>query len=94
MHMMGHAIAGGGENDAELRGTGLQESMVVGVARIRLDDIMVDVADRSLWFDRINPQRFEFQIHYGSSRVLGQSLVDCQTDFSTFGEFSFHEVLA
>ena len=46
VHLVADAVAGAGEDDAVLRGDGLQVAVVVGVLEPDLEGVVVDVAHR------------------------------------------------
>ena len=74
------AVAGLGVPQAELPGRAAQELVVVGVAAVGLEQVVVDVLGRQLGADPIQTHGLELEHHHGAGGVLGQGLVDPQSD--------------
>jgi hypothetical protein len=66
--------------------------VIIGVARVRLDDVVIDVADRDFRLGRGDSQRFELQVDHRPGRILGQRLIDLQADFGPLFEFALGQV--
>ena len=74
--MVRDTVAGRGIDNAEFSGAGLQETMIVGVAGVGLDEVMIDIADGNRRFDTGYVHRLEFQIDRRACGVLRQNLID------------------
>ena len=79
MYLMADAVAGAGEPDAVLGGNGLDIAVVVGVLKAGLQGVVVDIGNRTLRLDPVDPHGLEFQIGHGAGGVLRQRLVDPQS---------------
>ena len=90
--MVRNAVAGTGIDDAEFRRARLQETVVVGVAGIGLDDVMVHVTHRAIDLDARQSHGFEFEIGHGPGGVLRQRLVDAQADLFAGIEFALDQM--
>lgn len=59
----------------------LDEQVVVKVFRTALQHVVVDVRHRAFGFYTVDAHCFQFEIRHGPGGVLGQSLVNTNTDF-------------
>ena len=66
--------------------------MVIGVLEVFLEEVMVHILGRKLGPDARNSQGFEFQHDQGAGRVLGQCLIDFQTDLFAGPHTAFNQV--
>ena len=78
---------------AVLPGDGPQHSVIVRVLVVPLDDVVVDVLDRSLHPDPRHPQLLELHAGHGSGSVLEERLVHAQRDRRPRLQMSFDQVL-
>ena len=80
---MADTVARAGEDDAVLRGEGLEEPVVVGALEPRLEHAVVDVRDGELVADARKPERLELEVGERPRRVLRQGLIDPQGDLGS-----------
>ena len=86
------AVARLGVPDAESAAGAVEKQVVVGVAFVGLQQVVVDVLRAELGANAVEPH------HQGAGGVLGQGLVDAQTDLLAWlevacGEVRFDELL-
>jgi hypothetical protein len=94
VHRVADAVAGLGVPDAEAAAGAAQEQVVVGVAVVRLQQVVVDVLCRQLGLDSVELHRLELEHHHGARRVLGQRVVDPDRDLFARSHLAIDEVAA
>jgi len=72
--------------------------MVIGAFKIFLEEVMVHILGGKLGAGAWNSQGFKFQHDQGAGRVMGQCLIDFQTDLfaglhATFDQVTFDKLL-
>lgn len=92
VHVVGHAVSRWREHRTVLGRRALQEAVIIRVSRIRLDDIVVHIADRLFRLDSLCSKRLEREIDQGTSRVLGQCLINLQPDLASELDLSVDSV--
>ena len=75
VNLMANAVAGSGKVEAVFFRHGLNESVVVGVFKSRLESIVVYVCHRKLRAYPRNSHGLKLQICHGAGGVLSQSLI-------------------
>ena len=83
VELVADAGAGPGVHAAEFGRHGAQEAVVVRVAEVHLERVVVHVAQGNIGLDPGDAQGFELEPRHGPGGVLGQGLVDAQTDFAS-----------
>ena len=78
--------------DAELFARAKQKQVVVGILEIRLQQIVIDVLGRHLGLGPGNLHGLKLQHHHGSGGILGQGLIDAQSNFLPRRHFPVHQV--
>ena len=91
---MGDSVAGLGEPQAVALGRRLEEQVVLRVLLIRLEEVVVDVLDGQLCAHAVQSQCFEFEHHHRARGVLGECLIDGQTDLVARLRRPFHQMRA
>ena len=89
---MADSVAGAGKPDSEFFGGALNKEMVVGVLKAGLQRIVVNIGDRAFGFDPGDPDALKFEVGHGAGRVLGQRLINFQTDFAAGSHFPGNQV--
>ena len=89
---MADAVAGAGEDDAELLRDRLEVGVVVGVLEADLDRVVVDVGDRELGLDAIGAHALELEVGHRAGGVLRERLVDLEGDLVPRRELAGDEV--
>ena len=67
--------------------------MVIGVLEVRLHQVVVHVADRQLGPDPGDADGLEFEVGHGARGVLGQGLVDAQSDLLPLPQLTRHQMV-
>ena len=93
MHLMTDAVARTGEVDAVLLAHRLNEAMVVGVLKARLQGVVVDIGDRALGANAVYAHRLKFKIRHRAGGVLCECLVDTDTDVGALYHLAGDEVV-
>ena len=57
--------------------------MIISITEIGLQQIMIHILGGKLGFDPRYPHSFKLQHHHRTGGILGQGLIDLQTDFFT-----------
>ena len=94
VHLMTDTITWSGVINAIFRGNILQVDVVISVAKIALQHVVIDVADCDFRLDRRDPEGFELEVDHGARGVLGQRLIDGQTDLGALLKLAFDQVFA
>ena len=89
---MTHSIARAAEPDAESLTGALQEKVVVGILVIGLNQVMVHILHRDLCPRPLQAHGFQFQHHQCPGCILGQSLVNTDTDHLPGNHLAFQEM--
>ena len=92
MHLVADSVAGPGEVEAVLGRNGLQVAVVVMVLEVRLQGVVVHVADGDLRLDPRDADRLELQVGHGSGRVLRQGLVNADPELGVLRGIALDEV--
>ena len=77
---MAHPVAGPAVPDPEPPAGATQEPVVVRVLEVGLQQVVIDILRRHLRLNPVQAQRLELEHHHGAGGVLGQGLVDLQSD--------------
>ena len=83
VELVADAGAGPGVHAAEFGRHGAQETVVVGVAEVHLERVVIHVAQGNVGLDPWDAQSLELEPCHSPGGVLGQGLVDAQTDFAS-----------
>ena len=89
---MADAVAWAAVGDAEVFGGTLDEEVVVKVFWAALQHIVVDIGNGAFSFYAVNAHGFQFQIGHRTSGILGEGLVDAETDFTARDHLTIGEV--
>jgi hypothetical protein len=92
MNLMANAVARSGKVEAVFFRHGLNESVVVGVFKSRLESVVIYVCHRKLRADPRNSHSLKLQICHGAGGVLSQSLVYFQRHFFSRRHFAAYEM--
>jgi len=92
MHLMADAVARRRVVQAELAGRALQEDVVVRVLEVRLEHVVIHVADRQLGLHTRNADGLELQVGHCAGRVLGQGLVNADADLRSFPQLALDDM--
>lgn len=66
--------------------------MVIRIFVVFLDEVVVNVLAGEFGFDLRKLHGFEFEHHHGTGGVLGEGLVDFDSDVLTWDHFSVHKM--
>ena len=86
VQLVADAGAGRRKHQTILGGDGAQKAMVIGVAKARLQSIVVHITDRKPGFNSGHAYGLKLQIGHGPGGVLRQRLVNAQS----YGLARFH----
>ena len=92
MNLMADTVAGARKPNSVLFGNRTDKTVVIGVLEAALERIVVDIGNRALCLYAVNAHRLKLQISHCSRSVLGERLVDFQTDFLTLFHLSVNNV--
>ena len=92
VHRVRDAVAGLGEPQPPLARRRSQEQVVVGVAEVRLQQVVVDVLRRDLRADLRDAELLELEHHHRPGGVLRERLVDPQPDLAPGGQLALEQV--
>ena len=92
MNLVADPVARPGKFQAVLLRHGLNEPVVIGVHETGLQGVVVDVGHRKVRLHPGHPHGLEFQIGHGAGRILGQSLVNAETDFRSRRHIPFSQM--
>jgi len=67
--------------------------VVVGVAKVGLQDVVIDVLGRHLRVCPVEVHRLQLEHDHRAGGVLGERLVDPDTDLGAGGHLAFDDVL-
>ena len=66
--------------------------MVVRILVVFLDEVVIHILGRQLCLDAVETHRLEFQHHQRSGRILGERLVDVDTDLPAGDHLALNEM--
>jgi hypothetical protein len=92
MHRMADAVSRPTVPQSELAAGAAQKKMVVGIFKVRLQKVVIDILGREFGLDSRDLHRFEFEHDHRSGGVLGEGLIDFETDLVTGVHTSFNQV--
>ena len=92
VHLVADAVAGLGEPRPVARGGRLHVPVVVGVARVRLVDVVVDVAHHPRGLDPRKAHGLELQPRHVAVGVREQALVHAQADLLSSRRLAGHQM--
>ena len=91
--VMADPVARPREPEAVARGHPLQETVIVGVLEVDLEDVVIDVDNRGFDLYAIDLEELELHAGHRSGRVLREGLVDAERDLLAGNEVAALEVL-
>ncbi len=76
MNLVGNSIPGSRKKEPVLCSNALKVSVVIGIAKIGLDKIVINITYRELCPDLFYPHCLQLKIGHCPGGVLGQSLIN------------------
>jgi len=73
---------------------GLQVAVVIGIAKVALEHIVVDIADREICAYPRNAHGLELQVGHRARGILRQGLIDVQSDLLAWDHLLSDEVIS
>ena len=93
MYLMADAVAGTGEVNAVLSGDSLQVTVIVAVFKAALQGVVVHIGNAQFGFDPGDTHGLKLQICHGAGGVLGQGLVDPQSNLAARSHIPGNQVI-
>ena len=92
MDLVADAVAWTAVGDAEVFGSTLDEEMVVKIFRAALQHVVVDVGHGAFGFYTVDAHGFQLEIRHRTGGILGEGLVNAQTDLVAWFHFTIGEM--
>ena len=92
VHLVADAVARRRKVEAVFGRHRPQKPVVVGVAKIRLGQVVVHVTHRHLGPGPVHPHGLELQIGQGAGGILGQGMIDLEGHLGAGGQLPGHEM--
>ena len=93
VHRVADAVARLAEPEPEPAARALKEHVVVGIAKVGLEDVVIDVLRRQLRVRPVEGHRFQLEHDHRAGGVLGERLVDPHPDLDAGRHLSFDDVV-
>ena len=81
MYLVANTVARTRIGETEVFSGTLNEQVVIKVFRATLQHVVVDVSHRTFGFNTVDAHCFQFEVRHGTGGVLGQGLINTNTDF-------------
>ena len=92
MNLMTNSVARTGEINAVLLGNTANKTVIVCIFKTALQRIMIDICNTAFGANSWNAHCFKFQVSHGTRCILRQGLVNPDSNFLAFYQFTFHQM--
>ena len=89
---MAHSIASAAVPNTKLLSSALKEEVVIGILKVGLDQIVVDILSGKLCLDLITSHRLELEHHHRARCILAKGLINPQLNLFPHLHLAINEV--